>query len=105
MAKKKAKRKTTRKKKPTKLPTVDYAALLQNRPEHLTLRELQVAVQVGHGRTCPEAGQDIGISNETVRSHLATLRTKTKISRKPQLMLWANLNASWINEQLEQRSK
>lgn len=103
MAKKKTKKKTS-KKKMTKLPTVDYGELLLNRPTDLTLRELQVAVQVGHGRTCREAGQDIGISNETVRSHLATLRKKTAISRKPQLMLWANLNAPWINEQLEQRS-
>jgi len=102
MAKKKANKKST---KQTKLPTVNYAEFLENRPDDLTKRELEVAVQVGLGRTCREASGEIGISNETVRSHLATLRNKTKLRRKPQLMLWANLNAPWINDQLKQRSK
>jgi DNA-binding CsgD family transcriptional regulator len=92
MAKKKTKKKST-------IATAPVDEYRKNKPD-LTKRELEVAIQVGLGLTCPEAGEVIGISGETVRSHLASLRNKTGLRRKPQLMLWATLNTRWLHKQL-----
>ena len=58
----------------------------------LTRRETEVAVHTGAGLTCPEIGEVLGISTETVRSHMTRIRDKTGIRRKAQLAQWADTN-------------
>jgi len=75
---------------------------LGNRPD-LTRRELQVAIHIGVGLTCPEAAEELEISTETVRTHLASLRKKTGLHRKTRLTVWATANVIWLHDSLEER--
>ncbi len=62
----------------------------------LSPRKIDVLRGVIKGRTNKEIGRDLGISDETVESHLKSIRIKTGVSRRPELIEWARRNGVWI---------
>jgi two-component system response regulator DevR len=50
----------------------------------LTLREERILALVAEGKTNKEIGQDLGLSDKTVKNHLSVMFQKLKISRRSQ---------------------
>jgi HD-GYP domain-containing protein (c-di-GMP phosphodiesterase class II) len=59
------------------------------RPGGLTLREVDVVLQVARGRSNPEIAQALGVSRRTVASHLEHIYTKLGVSGRTEAALFA----------------
>lgn len=57
-------------------------------PSLLTRRERQVMELVGRGYTNREIADVLGITTQTVKSHLANIRAKLGLSNKTELRYW-----------------
>lgn len=66
-----------------------------------TLRERVVAELVAHGMSNRQIARNLKLSERTVESHLANLRTKLHLQSRAQVAIWAARRAAcvckWVN--------
>lgn len=55
----------------------------------LTAREMEVLTNIGHGRTNSEIATDLGISEPTVRMHVANILTKLHLADRTKAAIFA----------------
>lgn len=67
---------------PTKV--VDFAFAKRMRDLPLTVREKEVLVHLGMGKTNKEISKDLVLSTSTVRNHISSIFTKLSISNRSQ---------------------
>jgi DNA-binding CsgD family transcriptional regulator len=60
----------------------------------LAARELEVVRLVADGLTDNEIGKQLFLSSRTVQDHLARVRRKTGLRRRPELARWAVQHAA-----------
>lgn len=75
------------------------------KPAELAVRELQVLLGVGEGKTSVEIAGELKLSNETVRFYLKRLRDKTAIRRKSLLAVWAANNRNELARTLVRKER
>jgi TolB-like protein len=85
-------------------PTDKTGAALQQLDVVLSPRQLEVLQLVARGLTNPEIGQVLGISSETVRTHVAAVLTRLEVSNRTEAAT-AYLEWSATTEQLDRLLK
>jgi DNA-binding NarL/FixJ family response regulator len=76
-------------------PTIANSVLLdllhghENWRKDLTERELDVLRQLAHGRTNREISEELGISNETVKTHVGNILAKLQLAHRTQAAIYA----------------
>jgi DNA-binding NarL/FixJ family response regulator len=75
------------------------------RVEELTLREVQVLLAIGTGKTVHDIAEDLGVNFETVRFHVRKLRDKAGERRKTMLAIWAVQHQAELNRRLRRLNK
>jgi len=58
----------------------------------LSPREKQVAIRLTTGLTTREIAEELGLSYDTVKLHLARIRRKLGVQRSTQVAVWAARN-------------
>jgi len=64
-------------------------------PRLLTGRQIEILVQVAHGRTNRQVGEALGISERTVRNHMRTIAKKLSASDRTHAVVMA-IGNGWI---------
>ena len=69
--------------------TVLDARLAESRPEHLTGRELDVLTRIAHGQSNRKIAADLGLGEETIKTHVSNVLAKLGVSDRTQAAVHA----------------
>lgn len=72
--------------------------------ERLTVREREILFLVCEGRTDAEMSQTLGLSQNTIRNHLASLFRKIGVNRRSAAVIWARERAITKHDMLASSS-